>query len=122
MGKVSAVAGSVDEQTRTLHVFAEIKNSQGLLREHMLGHADLQVKPAERKLVVPRSAVQTDGDCHFVFVSATPNVFKTRQVDLGTAYRDGYEITGGLAAGERVVTVGSFALKAEVLRGEMGAG
>jgi membrane fusion protein, heavy metal efflux system len=122
VGKVVAISGDVDERSRTIRVVADVKNLQGLLRAHMFGQAEIQVKPAEQKIVVPREAVQTDGDCWFVFTSAVPNVFRTRQVELGTAYAQGYEITGGLALGERVVTTGSFVLKAEVLRGEMGAG
>lgn len=121
-GRITALGGSVDERTRTLRVVAEVKNPQGILREHMFGHVDIQVKPPEPKLIVPRDAVQTDGDCYFVFTSASANVFRTRPVDLGIAYQSGYEIKGGLVAGERVVTVGSFSLKSEVLRGEMGAG
>jgi hypothetical protein len=37
-------------------------------------------------------------------------------------YEQGYEITGGLVAGEKVVDRGSFLLKSEVMRGQMGAG
>jgi membrane fusion protein, heavy metal efflux system len=122
VGKVTAIGGSVDERTRTLRVIADVKNVKGLLKEHMFGHAEIQVKTAEPKMLVPRIAVQTDGDCHFVFVSTSPNVFKTRQVELGVAYQDGYEITGGLVPSDQVVAAGSFALKTEVLRGEMGAG
>ena len=96
----------MDERTRTLRVVAEVKNPQGILREHMFGHVEVQVKPPEAKLPAPRDAVQTDGDCFFVFTSATANVFKTRPVDLGVAYQSGYEITGGLVAGEKIVTVG----------------
>jgi len=43
-------------------------------------------------------------------------------VELGAAYENGYEVREGLAPGERVVTVGSFLLKTEVLRGQIGAG
>ncbi len=121
-GRVVAVSGAVDERTRTLKVFADLKNTQGLLRAHMFGRADIQVKPAEPKLLVPRAAVQTDGDCYFVFTSPNTNVFRTRPVELGTAFQGGFEILGGLAVGDRVVTTGSFMLKTEVLRGEMGAG
>lgn len=121
-GKVVAIGGAVDERTRTLTVLADLKNPQGILRAHMFGRAEIQVKPAEPKLLVPREAVQTDGDCHFVFVSPSSNVFRTRQVELGTPYQGGFEIRGGLAVGDKIVTVGSFMLKTEVLRGEMGAG
>ena len=122
VGKVVTVGGAVDERTRTLKVLADVKNLQGLLRAHMFGRAEVQVKPSEPKLLVPRDAVQTDGDCHFVFVSPSNNVFRTRQVELGTPYQGGFEILGGLAVGDKVVTTGSFMLKTEVLRGEMGAG
>lgn len=122
VGRVVAVSGAVDERTRTLKVFADLKNTKNLLRAHMFGRADIQVKPAEPKLLVPREAVQTDGDCYFVFTSPNTNVFRTRQVDLGTAFQGGFELLGGLAVGDRVVTTGSFMLKTEVLRGEMGAG
>lgn len=121
-GKVVAVSGEVDERTRTLRVLADVKNTQSLLRAHMFGRAEIQVKPAEPKLLVPREAVQTDGDCYFVFLSPTANVFRTRQVELGTPFQGGFEVMGGLAVGDKVVTVGSFMLKTEVLRGEMGAG
>lgn len=121
-GKVVAVGGAVDERTRTLQVLADVKNPQGLLRAHMFGRAEVQVKPAAPKLLVPREAVQTDGDCFFVFLSPTANVFRTRQVELGTPFQGGFEVKGGLVAGDKVVTVGSFMLKTEVLRGEMGAG
>lgn len=121
-GRIAAVGGEVDDRTRTVHVYADIKNVQGLLRAQMFGRAEIVVKPAEPKLLVPREAVQSDGDCNLVFVSPTPDVFQARKIELGTAYEGGYEIVGGLAAGERVVTTGSFLLKTEVLRGQMGAG
>jgi len=121
-GKVLAVGGAVDEHTRTVPVHAEIKNVRGLLRAHMFGSAEIIVKPAEPKLLVPKEAVQNDGDCNLVFVSPLENVFKARAVELGAAYENGYEVRGGLARGERVVTVGSFLLKTEVLRGQIGAG
>ncbi len=122
VGHVQSVGGAVDEATRTIPVVADVKNKEGLLHARMFGHAEIRVRPAEPKIVVPESAVQTDGDCWFVFTNPVPNVFKTRAVELGAAYSGGFEIRGGLAKGDRIVTTGSFQLKTEVLRGEMGAG
>jgi cobalt-zinc-cadmium efflux system membrane fusion protein len=122
VGHVRSVGGSVDPATRTVPVFADVKNHEGLLRARMFGHAAIRVRPAEPQIVVPESALQTDGDCWFVFTNPVANVFKTRAVELGSAYEGRFEIRGGLAAGERIVTAGSFLLKTEVLRGEMGAG
>lgn len=121
-GRIVAIGGEVDDRTRTVRVFAEVKNVQGLLRANMFGRAEITVKPPEPKLLVPREAVQNDGDCWLVFVSPARNVYQARKVEIGAVYQGGYEIVGGLAAGEKVVTTGSFLLKTEVLRGQMGAG
>ena len=121
-GKVVATGGEVDDRTRTVRVFADVKNVDGLLRAKMFGRAEISVKPPESKLLVPKEAVQNDGDCYLVFASPTPDVFQARKVQIGTVYEGGYEIAGGLASGEKVVTQGSFLLKTEVLRGQMGAG
>ncbi len=122
VGKVVAVSGEVDDRTRTVKVYAEVKNTQRLLRAKMFGQARVTIKSAEPKIVIPKDAVQTDGDCYFVFVAPTANVFHSRKIDLGARYDGRYEVVGGLAPGERIVTTGSFLLKTEVMRGAMGAG
>ncbi len=121
-GKVVAVGGEVDDRTRTVRVYAEVKNVDGLLRAKMFGRAELTVKPPEPKLLVPKEAVQNDGDCFLVFVSPSSNAFKARKISIGTVYEQGYEVTGGLVAGEKIVAKGSFLLRSEVMRGQMGAG
>ena len=121
-GKVVAISGEVDDRTRTVKAFAEVKNLQGLLRARMFGRAEITVRPPEPVLLVPKEAVQNDGDCNLVFVAPAPGKFQARKVDLGRAFEGGFEITGGIAAGDRIVTTGSFLLKTEILRGQMGAG
>ncbi|MCE9581548.1 MAG: efflux RND transporter periplasmic adaptor subunit [Planctomycetes bacterium] len=121
-GKVMAIGGSVDDVTRTVKVYAEVKSPDGLLRAHMFGRVEITVKTAEPKLLVPREAVQSDGDCALVFVEASAGSFQARKIETGGIYEAGFEVKGGLAAGEVVVTTGSFLLKTEVMKGEMGAG
>jgi len=121
-GKVVAIGGEVDDRTRTVKVFAEVKNLQGLLRARMFGRAEITVKPAEPILLVPKEAVQNDGDCNLVFVAPAPGIFQARKVEIGRAFEGGFEIVGGIVAGDKIVTTGSFLLKTEILRGQMGAG
>lgn len=121
-GKVVAVGGEVDDRTRTVRVTAEVKNLKGVLRAKMFGRADILIRPAEPKMLVPKSALQNDGDCNLVFVTTSPNVFQARKVEIGVVYDAGYEVTSGLTPGERVVGTGAFLLRTEVLRGQMGAG
>ena len=117
-----AIGGEVDDRTRTVPVFVEVKNSRRLLRSRMFGQAEIVVKRPEPTLLVPNAAVQSDGDCNLVFVSPGKDVFQARAIEVGAVYQGGYEVLSGLAEGERVVTTGSFLLKTEVLRGQMGAG
>jgi cobalt-zinc-cadmium efflux system membrane fusion protein len=121
-GRVVAIAGEVDDRTRTVKVISEVKNLQGLLRARMFGRAEITVKPAEPILLVPKEAVQNDGDCTLVFVTHAPGIFQARKVQVGRAFEGGFEILGGIVAGDKIVTTGSFLLKAEILRGQMGAG
>ncbi len=122
VGRIAAIGGDVDDRTRTVKVYGDVKNPQGMLRAKMFGRAEITVKPAEAKLLVPKSAVQNDGDCNLVFVSPSKDEFLARKINLGIVYENGFEVLDGLAAGEKVVTTGSFLLKTEVLRGQMGAG
>ncbi len=121
-GKVVAIGGEVDDRTRTVRVYGEVKNVDGLLRAKMFGRAELTVKPPEAKFLVPKEAVQNDGDCFLAFVSPTENAFKARKIQVGTVYEQGYEVIGGLVAGDKIVARGSFLLRSEVMRGQMGAG
>jgi multidrug efflux pump subunit AcrA (membrane-fusion protein) len=88
----------------------------------MFGRVEIAVKSEEPRLLVPRDAVQDDGDCRLVFVSPRPDVYQARKVGLGSRFAGYFEVLEGLAEGEEVVTTGSFQLKTEVLRGQMGAG
>ena len=121
-GRVVAVGGEVDDQTRTVRVYASVKNRDDLLKANMFGQAEIRIRPEEQKLLVPRNAVQNDGDCHLAFVSPSKNTYLPRTLDIGAVYAGGYEVVGGLAPGDRVVTTGSFLLKTEILRGQIGAG
>ncbi len=121
-GKIVASAGAVDERTRTIRFYADVKNRQGLLRANMFGKARIVIKPAEPKLLIPKAALQDDGDCKLVFVQLKEDVFRSRGVEVGAVFENGYEVTAGLQEGDRVVTTGSFLLKTEILRGQIGAG
>lgn len=122
VGSVVAIGAEVDDRTRTVRVVADVKNVERLLKGRMFGRAEITVRPPEKKLLVPKAAVQNDGDCNLVFVSPAANLYQARKIRIGTVYDNGFEVVEGLAGGESVVTRGSFLLKSEMLRGQMGAG
>ena len=71
--------------------------------------------------VVPRHAVQTVDGQPFVFVEHTPGKYEMRPVERGSEIEGDVEITRGLRGDETVVVDGSFILKSEALKSQMGA-
>lgn len=110
-GRVTRIADTVDAQTRTVKVTAELENRQGRLRPEMYGrirHVD-SIKPLP--VVPPGAIVQGDGRS-IVFKEVSRGTFQQTAVTLG--YRSGNSIAvlSGLSAGDRVVTDGVMLLKA----------
>lgn len=121
-GVLTWISASIDPTTRTVKARAELDNTDGMLRAHMFGNAQIEVETIEDALLVPDSAVQWDGCCNIVFVKHTDTVFQPYKVTLGPKQKNYFIVLEGLPAGETVVTQGSFLLKTEILKGNIGAG
>jgi len=121
-GKIDYVAPSVDARTRTTVARVRLANPDGLLRANMYGRARIAVGDLRTSVVVPRAAVQRAKGVPVVFVRLAEDLYETRRVRLGMTGDAGIEIVQGVRPGEPVVTVGSFLLKTETLKGSIGAG
>jgi len=121
-GTITWVSSQLDPRTRTLRARAELDNSEGLLRANMFARATVTVREQMPTVVVPREAVQWEGCCNVVFVKTSETTFVPRKVHLGPATGTVFEVMQGLKGGETVVTQGSFLLKTEILKGNIGAG
>ena len=67
--------------------------------------------------IVPVAAVQNLGNQQVVFVvTSDPNVFAMRRVRVGPETNGYYPVLEGLSIGDRIVTEGSFMLRAEWLK------
>jgi len=67
--------------------------------------------------VIPKAAVQSIGNPQVVFIATDkPNEFVMRPVRVGPERNGLYPVLEGLNAGERVVTDGSFLLRAEWMK------
>jgi multidrug efflux pump subunit AcrA (membrane-fusion protein) len=71
-------------------------------------------------LAIPADAVQTIDDQPVAFVALGNGRFESRPLRLGERAGGLAEVLEGLQAGERVVTEGSFVLKSEALKAELG--
>jgi len=108
--RVMRIADTVDPQTRTIKVQAEIPNPAGRLRPEMFGQI-FHSHGVEPKPAVPISAVvQTEGRS-VVLVEEQPGVFREQAVTLGERKGDLAPVLSGLTAGQRVVVDGVMLLR-----------
>ncbi len=109
--RVTRIADSVDAETRTIKVNAELDNRAGKLRPDMFG--SLRYAGGEAPTPwIPESAVVRLNGSDLVFVEQGPGRFLPVRVELGKPVNNGFAVGKGLKAGDRVVTQGSIYLKA----------
>ena len=133
-GPVVWTSTSVDPRTRTLRARAEIANPGTHWRAGTFGTARITLRAdAAPTAVVHPDAVQREGTCRYVFVRLDETTFEVRAVRLGvrgeadvpresggTRAEPRVEVLEGVRPGEQVVTTGSFILKAELLKDQLG--
>jgi Cu(I)/Ag(I) efflux system membrane fusion protein len=114
--KVSFVAPTLNQQTRTLEVRAELDNQKGMLKPGMFVQAEVKVdnKQDGEVLTIPESAVLWTGKRSLVYVQPNPNssTFEMREVELGNLINGSYVVNSGLNSGELVVAKGTFTVDA----------
>jgi multidrug efflux pump subunit AcrA (membrane-fusion protein) len=120
-GKVVRVGNRVEEASRTLEVRIEVSNADGRLKPGMFADVEIVTTVQENVLLIPDSAMQTDGDNQIVFVALDGTRFEKRIVTIGLERHGLVQILQGIKPDEKVVTDGSFILKSEMLKGEMEA-
>jgi len=124
-GRVAYIAPQLDEQTRAAKVRVELANPGERLKTGMFVEVEFPDSAlsagAGEELVVPEAAIQRIGGRTVVFIAEgnEPGHFKAREVEAGGEVNGYTRILNGLKAGERVVTKGSFTLKAQLIKGEM---
>lgn len=120
-GRVTHIADLVDEATRTIKARVEVANPGRKLKPEMFAGVELAL-PADTPptLAVPEEAVQELHGGKVLFVTADGNEFEPRKVELGRRAGGLVEVVSGLKEGERYVAKGSFLLKSELLKGELG--
>jgi cobalt-zinc-cadmium efflux system membrane fusion protein len=108
-GRVLQIADTVDPQTRTVKVHAELDNPQGRFRPEMFGNIH-HIESMARTAVIPAAAV-IEGDGHAtVFVESPPGTFQARVVVVGKPAGTQVRVISGLERGETVVVDGAILL------------
>ncbi|MBI5474841.1 MAG: efflux RND transporter periplasmic adaptor subunit [Ignavibacteriae bacterium] len=101
-GAVYAIQPKIDPTTRTLRLRALSPNKEGALLPGSL--ASVEVSMREKSvLMIPAYAIIPELKGHKVFLFKNGKA-EQRNVDTGTRTEDKIEITGGLSAGDTVIT------------------
>ena len=121
-GKVAYIGAVLDKETRTVPARIEVGNADGRLKPEMFATADhRRVAGAKaRRILLPEEAV--------VLIRAADGIrrgaggFEPRAVEPGDKSADARWSRAGLKAGEQVVLPGTYALKARLLKSQIGDG
>ena len=122
-GRVAYIDPRVDPAARTAKARVEVTNATGSLRLGTFVSVSFTVPAPTAIAVVPRAAVQAVGDRSVVYVAAEgeDGRFVERTVRLGSTVEDSVQVLQGLDSGERIVTEGSFYVRAEAARSRPGS-
>lgn len=109
-GTVTVIAPTIDPETRTLRVKAEIANPAGRLKPGLFARARLGVAERSGVAMIPEDAVLQRADGAVVFRLAGDERVERRRVETGI-HRDGLvEVRKGVEVGDVVVVRGQAGL------------
>lgn len=110
-GVIRALGTMVDLKARTVRALVQAESFLDLKSNSFVQlKIDLNLG---KRLSIPKSAVMFNGNHNMVYVMTGPGRFLGKNVELGVAGVEYYEISGGLELGEKVVTNGQFLLDSE---------
>jgi cobalt-zinc-cadmium efflux system membrane fusion protein len=111
-GKVENISAEVDPDTRSVAVRVVAQNPGNVLKKQMYVSVSIHDRRESTGLLVPASAILRDSEnLPFVYVARPDSGFARRHVTPGYRAGNDYEITRGLAAGDRVVVDGGIFLQ-----------
>jgi membrane fusion protein, heavy metal efflux system len=109
-GHVKRISDTVDPQTRTIKVRAELQNPAGRLRPEMFG--EIRHKQGLRDMpVVPAGAIVQGDQRNVVYRENSPGVFEPVEVMFGGREGDRVPILSGIKPGDRIVVDGPMLLR-----------
>ncbi len=108
-GTVIAISPSVNQIKRTAHLVIQADNPAGRLRDGMYVDLSVVLRTAADAVVVPVSAVLTEGPMTFVFVEED-GVYHKHDIVPGLRDDRFIEVLDGLVPGDRVVIRGAHGL------------
>ncbi|MEC4747020.1 efflux RND transporter periplasmic adaptor subunit [Methylomicrobium sp. Wu6] len=110
---VKYIGQILDENTRTVMVRCELPNPDKKLLPGMYATVNILSDPEDKAIVVPLTAVFTEDESDYVFVSIGGNRYHKRAVKIGLRLKDKAVVEEGLKPGENLVVEGALMLRTE---------
>lgn len=111
-GTVQNIGAAVDPDTRAVVARIVAPNPGGLLKKQMYVDVSIESGGVNTGLLVPVSAVlRDDENLPFVYIALPGGSFARRHVTLGYRDSQNYDVTSGLASGDRIVADGAIFLQ-----------
>ncbi len=111
-GTVENISAAVDPNTRAVVARIVAPNPGDLLKKQMYVHVSINSGRVSTGLLVPVSAVlRDDENLPFVYIALPDGSFVRRHVTLGYRDSQNYDVTSGLANGDRIVSNGALFLQ-----------
>jgi cobalt-zinc-cadmium efflux system membrane fusion protein len=120
-GRLTYLSEIMDRETRTIKGRIEVRNTEGLLKPEMFATATVATTTSGKAVSVPQEAVVLMDGKPTVFVEENGG-FEPREVTTGRQLSERIMIESGVEEGELVVVRGAYALKARLLKSELGEG
>lgn len=105
-GALLSMDNQIDSTTGTVKLKARFANLDDSLFPNQFVNARMQIGTLENAVVIPTAALQMGDEGNFVWVIDHDNKVSKKSVSPGLQDSDKVVITGGLEAGEKVVTDG----------------
>jgi RND family efflux transporter MFP subunit len=118
-GQVTYIDPNINQQTRTAQVRIELANPGQMFKVGMYVNVTFGALGTGEKTapVIPSSAVQNMNNQKVIFAATDkPNVFVMKPVRLAAENNGQYVVLEGVNVGDKIVTDGSFLLRAELMK------
>lgn len=109
-GTVFRVDEAVDEDTRSIKVFALCDNADNYFKLGMYTTIHFIDEPID-VILVPEKALLQDADHSYVFVEIAPNTYLKTPVEVGGSKEGRAVIMKGLNKGDKIISEGGYYLK-----------
>lgn len=118
-GLLTYISSTMDRETRTVKARVEVPNTDGRLKPEMFATVAIGTGGSVKALLVPEGAVLLLQGQPTVFVAESGG-FEPRAVEVGERVQGYAVLKSGVVAGESVVVSGAYALKARLLKSQIG--